>query len=40
MNVIQFRPRPDLEPLAFAIGARVDLRVGALAEGVVRPRDE
>jgi hypothetical protein len=39
MNVIQFRPRPDLEPLAFAIGARVDLRVGALAAGVVRPRD-
>jgi hypothetical protein len=39
MNVIQFRPRADLEPLAFAIGARVDLRVGALAAGVVRPRD-
>ena len=39
MNVIQFRPRPDLEPLAFAIGARVDLRVGALAAAVVRPRD-
>jgi hypothetical protein len=39
MNVIPFRPRPELEPLAFAIGARVDLRVGALAAGVVRPRD-
>ena len=39
MNVIPFRPRPEPEPLAFAIGARVDLRVGALAAGVVRPRD-
>lgn len=43
MNVIPFpRPRqaePELEPLAFAIGARVDLRVGALGAGVVRPRD-
>jgi hypothetical protein len=39
MNVIPFRPRPELEPLAFTIGARVDLRVGALAAGVVRPRD-
>ena len=38
MTVIPFRPRPDSEPLAFAIGARVDLRVGALAAGVVRPR--
>ena len=38
MNVIPFRPRPQAEPLAFAIGARVDLRVGALAAGVVRPR--
>ena len=36
MNVIPFRPRPQAEPLAFAIGARVDLRVGALATGVVR----
>lgn len=39
MNVIPFRPRSEPEPLAFAIGARVDLRVGALAAGVVRPRD-
>lgn len=39
MNVVPFRPRPEPEPLAFAIGARVDLRVGALASGVVRPRD-
>jgi hypothetical protein len=39
MNVIPFRPRSELEPLAFTIGARVDLRVGALAAGVVRPRD-
>jgi hypothetical protein len=39
MNVVPFRPRPEPEPLAFAIGARVDLRVGALAAGVVRPRD-
>lgn len=39
MNVIPFAPRPEQEPLAFAIGARVDLRVGALAAGVVRPRD-
>jgi hypothetical protein len=41
MNVIPFRPRAtaEPEPLAFAIGARVDLRVGALAAGVVRPRD-
>lgn len=39
MNVIPFRPRTELEPLAFAIGARVDLRVGALAAGIVRPRD-
>jgi hypothetical protein len=38
MNVIPFRPQTDLEPLAFAIGARIDLRVGALAAGVVRPR--
>lgn len=40
MNVIPFRPRSETEPLAFAIGARVDLRVGALAGGVVRPRGE
>ena len=40
MNVIPFRPRPEPEPLAFAIGARVDLRVGALAAGVVRPLGE
>ncbi|MEZ5996169.1 MAG: hypothetical protein R3C25_10475 [Hyphomonadaceae bacterium] len=38
MTVIPFRPRQEAEPLAFAIGARVDLRVGALAAGVVRPR--
>lgn len=41
MNVIPFRPRAaQPEPLAFAIGARVDLRIGALACGVVRPRGE
>jgi len=44
MNVIPFpRQEPPAQdepaPLAFAIGARVDLRVGALAAGVVRPRD-
>jgi len=38
MNVIPFRPRAEPEPLAFTIGARVDLRIGALASGVVRPR--
>jgi len=39
MNVVPFRPRQEPEPpLAFAIGARVDLRIGALASGVVRPR--
>ena len=39
MNVIPFRRRePEAEPLAFAIGARVDLRIGAIASGVVRPR--
>jgi hypothetical protein len=38
MSVIPFPRRPDPEPLAFAIGARVDLRVGAVAAGVVRPR--
>lgn len=41
MNVIPFRPTArQAEPLAFAIGARVDLRVGALAAGVVRPLGE
>lgn len=39
MNVIPFPLRSEPEPLAFAIGARVDLRVGALAAGVVRPRE-
>lgn len=43
MNVIPFpvrqEPRQEQEPLAFTIGARVDLRIGALAAGVVRPRD-
>lgn len=41
MNVIPFpgcRAEPAPEPLAFTIGARVDLRVGAIASGVVRPR--
>ena len=41
MNVIPF-PRaavtPSIEPVAFTVGARVDLRVGALTAGVVRPR--
>lgn len=36
MNVVPFRPRAQAEPLAFAIGARVDLRVGALTSGAVR----
>ena len=41
MNVIPFPSRTVAhEPLAFAIGARVDLRIGALAAGVVRPRGE
>lgn len=40
MNVIPFRPRSAPEPLAFTIGARVDLRIGALAAGVIRPRGE
>lgn len=41
MNVIPFPcPAVTIEPLAFAIGARVDLRIGALAAGVVRPRGE
>jgi len=42
MNVIPFprvqRPIEDIEPLAFGIGARVDLRIGALSGGVIRPR--
>lgn len=40
MNVIPFptAKAASPEPLAFAIGARVDLRVGALTAGVVRPR--
>jgi hypothetical protein len=40
-NIIPFprQPRaPEAESLSFAIGARVDLRIGALASGVVRPR--
>ncbi|MBI3438793.1 MAG: hypothetical protein HY054_09135 [Proteobacteria bacterium] len=41
MNVIPFPSRaPAQEALAFTIGARVDLRIGALAAGVVRPRGE
>jgi len=40
MSVIPFRLRSEPEPLAFAIGARVDLRVGALASGIVRPRGD
>jgi hypothetical protein len=42
MNVIPFPSRTVVqhEPLAFAIGARVDLRIGALASGVVRPRGD
>jgi hypothetical protein len=38
MNVIPFPSRPEPEALEFAIGARVDLRIGALAAGVIRPR--
>lgn len=39
MTVIPFPLRSvEVEPLSFAIGARVDLRIGALAAGVVRPR--
>jgi hypothetical protein len=38
MNIIPFRTRQEQDPRAFAIGARVDLRIGALASGVVRPR--
>jgi hypothetical protein len=41
-NIIPFPRRSDpareAEPLAFTIGARVDLRIGALAAGVVRAR--
>ncbi len=39
MNVVPFRLHQASEPLAFAIGARVDLRVGAIAAGVVRSRE-
>jgi len=39
MNLIAFRRTSEPAPLAFAIGARVDLRVGALATGVVKPRE-
>ena len=38
MNVIPFPRAAEPEPLAFAMGARIDLRVGAIAAGVVRPR--
>jgi hypothetical protein len=38
MNVIPFRRPAEPAPLAFAIGARVDLRLGAVASGIVRPR--
>lgn len=41
MTVLPFPTRPSApepEPLAFTIGARVDLRVGALAAGIIRPR--
>jgi hypothetical protein len=38
MNVIPFPRATEPEPLAFAMGARIDLRVGATAAGVVRPR--
>lgn len=38
MNVIPFRRPAEPAPLAFAIGARVDLRLGSVASGVVRPR--
>lgn len=37
-NVIPFQSRPEPDALAFTIGARVDLRVGAIAAGVIRPR--
>ncbi len=40
MNVIQFPRRPESEPdpIAFTLGARVDLRTGAPAAAVIRPR--
>ncbi|MDX2275496.1 MAG: hypothetical protein NW206_08605 [Hyphomonadaceae bacterium] len=39
MTVVPFRrPAPSVEPLAFTIGARVDLRIGAMAAGIIRPR--
>lgn len=38
MNVIPFPRAPAPDPLEFSLGARVDLRLGALAAGVVRPR--
>ncbi len=38
MNVIPFPRAAAPEPLAFSIGARVDLRIGATAAGVVRLR--
>jgi hypothetical protein len=39
MTVIPFpRVYQSAEPLAFTIGARVDLRIGALASGIIRPR--
>jgi hypothetical protein len=37
MNAPLFRQRPN-PALTFALGARLDLRVGALVAGVVRPR--
>lgn len=40
MTVVPFRRRPEAQPLAFTIGARVDLRIGALAAGVVRHRGD
>ncbi len=40
MTVIPFRRALAPEPMAFAIGGRVDLRVGALAAGIVRARGE
>jgi hypothetical protein len=38
MSVVPFPARPEPAALEFAVGARVDLRVGAVAAGVVRPR--
>lgn len=39
LTVVPFPARPPApEPLAFTVGARVDLRVGTLTAGVVRPR--